>query len=88
MLLPTQQQQQQQQQQLMPGSSSSAAALGAETPTAMHLKSSAAPVAPGYGSDAPGGFPVPESDMFRGMSGADDDFSELFDLLLEGTEQQ
>jgi hypothetical protein len=88
MLLTTQQQQQQQQQQLMPGSSSSAAALGAGASTAVHLQSSAAPVAPGYGSVTPGGFPVPESDMFRAMSGADDDFSELFDLLLEGTEQQ
>jgi hypothetical protein len=87
LLLPTQQQ-----QHLMPGCSSNSTAAGAGAGTAeVPLKAdaaAAAAAADGYGSADPGGFPEPENDMFRAMSGADEDFSELFDLLLEGTEQQ
>jgi hypothetical protein len=86
-----QQQQQQQQQELMveaaaapPGTSASAGVLITQAAN----KAASAAAAPAYGSAAAGAFPVPESDMFRGMSGVDEDFSELFDLLLEGTEQQ
>jgi hypothetical protein len=73
---------QQQQQLMVAGSSGSAGAAAHKADPA------AAAPNPAYGSAATGSFPVPESDMFRGMSGGDEDFSELFDLLLEGTEQQ